>query len=692
MSQADFPENPFFAESPLPFHYPPFDAIQDHHFAIAFDAGMAEQLREVEAIVENPEPPTLENTLVPLERSGQVLSRARVAFGVLVSADTNDTRNALRREYAAKFAAHFDRISLNPRLFARIAALYEKRSTLGLDAESLRLVEHYYGDFVRAGAKLSDADKAKLKQLNVELAALASQFSQNVLEEVNAAALVINDVRELDGLTATQIAAAADEARARGLSNKYVLSLLNTTGQPFESQLRNRDVRRRLHEASVSRGSRGGKYDNREIISKTIKLRAERARLLGYPVFAAYALEDQTAHTPEAVNELLAALAPPAVLNAKREAEALQAMIDAEGGGFTLEPWDWSYYAERVRAAKYTFDASRLKPYLELTNVLEKGVFFAARQLYGLTFERRTDLPVYHPDVRVYEVFDANGEPLALFTVDVYARKSKQGGAWMSSYVRQSKLMGHRPAVSNTLNVPKPPEGEPTLLTWDEVITAFHEFGHALHGMFSNVTYPYFSGTAVPRDFVEFPSQNNEMWAVWPSVLANYARHYETSEPMPQELLDKVLSGQKFNQGFATTEYLAAAILDQRWHQLRVEDVPRAEEVLEFEQAALREGGIAFRPVPPRYHSTYFSHIMGGYAAGYYAYIWAEVLDANTVEWFKKNGGPTRENGEHFRKTVLSRGGSAEATELFRQFAGREPAIGPLLEKRGLTFEPSVTA
>ncbi len=682
--QADQPPNPFFSESPLPLHYPQFDRIQDSHFAPAFDSGMAEQLEEIDAIANNEQAPTFDDTLVALELSGQLLDRATTVFSALVGADTNDARNELRKSYSTRFAAHNDAIHLNPRLFARIDSLYQHRAELKLDAEAQRLIERYHSDFIRAGAKLSDGDKSKLKQMNAELAALGSQFSQNVLDEVNAAALVVDDVKELDGLTPAQIAAAADEAKSRGLAGKYVLTLLNTTGQPLESQLTNRAVRQRLHEASIARGSKGGKYDNREIVSRTMKLRAERARLLGYANHAAYALENQTARTPEAANRMLRELAPAAVANARREAADLQAVIDKEGGGFQLEPWDWAYYSEKVRVAKYAFDESQLKPYLELTNVLENGVFFAANQLYGLTFRRRGDLPVYHPDVKVYDVLDANGEPLAIFIADLYARKSKRGGAWMNSYVSQSTLTGHQPVVANTLNIPKPPAGEPTLLTWDEVITAFHEFGHALHGMFSSVNYPYFSGTRVPRDFVEFPSQVNEMWAEWPAVLKNYAKHHETGAPIPPDLLEKVLAASRFNQGFATTEYLGAALLDQRWHQLTADKVPPAADVMKFQAESLSAEGVAYRPVPPRYRTPYFSHIMGGYAAGYYAYIWSEVLDANSVEWFKKNGGLTRANGDHLRKTLLSRGGSEEATKLFRDFAGYEPRIEPLLEKRGL--------
>ena len=678
--------NPFFAPSPLPLHYPQFDRIRDSDFAPAFDAGMAAQLGEVRAIAENPQPPGFDNTIVALERSGQVLDRASTVFFNLVGTDTNDARNALRTEYAPRFAAHTDAIQLNGKLFARLQALYGKRGSLGLDAESQRLIERYYSDFVRAGARLSDTDKEKLKAINAELAALSSRFTQNVLDEVNAAAVVVDDAKELDGLSPAQVAAAASEAASRKLPGKYVLTLLNTTGQPPESQLTNRALRQRLHEASIARGSKGGPYDNREIISRTMRLRAERAAMLGYANHATYVLADETAGSPEAVNRMLRQLAPPAVANARREAALLQARIDHDNGGFQLAPWDWAYYSEKVRAEKYAFDETQLKPYLELDNVLEKGVFFAAGKLYGLRFKRRTDLPVYQADVRVYDVFDASGKQLAIFISDVYARASKRGGAWMNSYVSQSTLTGYQPVVANHLNIPKPPPGEPTLLTWDEVVTAFHEFGHALHGMFSRVKYPYFSGTNVPRDFVEYPSQVNEMWADSPAVLQNYAHHFKTGAPLPRELLDKVIAAAKFNQGFATTEYLAAALMDQRWHQLGAAQVPGADAVMQFEAEALAADGVDFAPVPPRYRTPYFSHIMGGYSAGYYSYIWAEVLDANSRAWFASHGGLTRANGDHFRRTLLSRGGSVEALRLFQDFAGHEPRIEPLLEKRGLSL------
>ena len=685
--------NPFFAESPLPLHYPQFDKIKDSDFAPAFDAGMAQQLKEVEAIANNKAAPTFDNTLIALENSGAILDRATTVFFALIGADTNDARKKLQADYSAKFAAHGDAINLNGKLFSRIETLYNDRAKLGLDAEGLRLVEKYYDNFVRAGAKLSDADKAKLKDMNAQLATLGTQFDQNVLNEVNASAVTFDSADALAGSSEAQIAAAAAEAKKRGQDGKYVVTLLNTTGQPPLTYLSNRDARQKIFEASIARGSRGNEYDNTGVVAQVIKLRADRAALLGYPNHAAYALEDATAKTPQAVNDMLGKLAPAAVANATREAAELQKMIDQEQAAkgeptFQLEPWDWAYYSEKVRQAKYDFDESQLKPYFEMKNVLENGVFFAATQLYGITFKERTDLPKYREDTWTYDVFDADGKQLAIFIFDPYARESKRGGAWMNSYVSQSKLRGTQPVVANHQNITKPADGQPTLLTWDEVTTMFHEFGHALHGMFSDVTYPYFSGTSVPRDFVEFPSQVNEMWADWPSILANYAKHYQTGEAMPQALLDKVLAASKFNQGFATTEYLGAAMLDQRWHQLSADKVPDAAGVMPFEAQALKDDGIYFRPVPPRYRTPYFSHIMGGYAAGYYAYIWSEVLDANTQAWIRANGGLKRENGDRFRATLLSRGGSKDAMQLFRDFAGHDPKIEPLLEKRGLDAAP----
>ncbi len=680
--------NPFFVESPLPLHYPQFDKIKDGDFAPAFDRGMADHLKEVTAIADNDAAPSFDNTILALEKSGKILHRTSTVFFNQVGVDTNDARKAIQAEYAPKLAAHRDAVMLNPQLFARIQTLYDTRNQLGLDAESVRLIERYHTDYVRAGARLSEADKAHLKEINGQLAQLGTRFSQNVLAEVNDSAVVVDTKEQLAGLTGEQIGAAAEAAKARGLDGKYVIALLNTTSQPPEAQLQDRAVRERLYRASVARGSRGNAYDNTAIVSQVLKLRAEKAKMLGYPTYAAYVLADETAKTPEAVNAMLTQLAPPAVANAKREGAVLQAMIDKEQAAkgqstFQLEAWDWAYYAEKVRAEKYDFDESQLKPYFEMKNVLENGVFYAADQLYGLSFKQRTDLPVYNPDVLVYDVYNADGSQLAIFIADMYARPSKRGGAWMNSYVEQSALTGNLPIVANHLNITKPASG-PTLLTWDEVTTAFHEFGHALHGMFSNVKYPYFSGTSVPRDFVEFPSQVNEMWADWPSVLAHYARHYQTGEAMPKALLDKVLASSKFNQGFATTEYLGSAMLDQSWHQVGADKIPEADGVMAFEAAALKANGTDYAAVPPRYRTPYFSHIMGGYAAGYYAYIWSEVLDANTVEWIKAHGGLTRANGDRFRQALLSQGGSKDAMQLFSDFAGHEPQIQPLLERRGL--------
>jgi len=677
-------DNPFFADSPHYFNFPPFDLIANEHYQPAFERGMAEQIAEVEAIAAQTAAPDFENTIVALELSGQLLNRVASVFFALSSAHTNDDIQALEQQLAPELAAHNDAILLNRDLFARISSLYESRDELSLDPESHRLLERSYIDFVRAGAALDEDQQERLRDINARVAVLETRFSQNVLSEVNELAVVVDSREELTGLDEALITAAENEAEARDMPGRFVIPLLNTSGQPPLASLQNRDLRQRILETSISRGSRGGEYDNRETLSEVLRLRAERARLLGYENHAAYVLEDETAGSVQAVNERLAELAPPTVANARREATDLQQMIDDSGENFTLAAWDWAYYTEILRAERFDFDESQLRPYFELDNVLLRGVFYAAERLYGITFEERLDLPVYQEDVRVFEVFDVTGETLALFIADFYARPNKRGGAWMNAYIAQSHLLGNRPVVGNHLNITRPPEGEPTLLTFDEVTTAFHEFGHALHGMFSDVRYPSFSGTSVPRDFVEYPSQVNEMWAVWPEVLENYAVHFETGEAMPQELLDKVLSTQQFNQGFATAEYLAASIVDQALHQLAPEDVPGAEEVMDFEAAALEQAGIAMDEIPPRYRVPYFSHIMGGYSAGYYSYIWSEVLDADSVEWFLENDGLLRENGIHFRRSLLSRGGAEDAMTLFRNFRGRDADINALLERRGL--------
>jgi peptidyl-dipeptidase Dcp len=676
--------NPFAKPSALPFNYPAFDKIKDEHFLPAYAAGMREQLREIAGIANNPKAPTFDNTIVAMERSGQMLSRVSAVFSNLQTANTNDRLDAVDREMSPKLAAHNDAIYLNPKLFKRVETLHAKRAKLGLDAESTFLLERYYKEFVRAGAKLSRADKEKLKAYNGQIASLQSEFSQRVLKEANASALVLTTREELAGLSDAEITAAAAEAKKRGLDGKYVIGIANTTIQAPLAHLTNRAVRERLQAASMARGARGGEFDTRDVVLKLVKLRAERASLLGYPNYAAYSQELETAKNPAAVNKLLGELAKPAINNAKKEAAAMQQIVDAQKGGFQIAAHDWAFYTDKVRAAQYNFDENQLRPYFELNNVLTNGVFFAANKEFGLSFKERKDLPTYDPDVRTFDVIDADGKPLAIFIFDPYARANKQGGAWMNEYVSQSQLLGRHPVVGNHLNIPKPPAGEPTLMTYDEVRTTFHEFGHALHGMFSNVKYPHFSGTNVPRDFVEYPSQVNEMWAIWPEVLANYAKHYKTGEAMPKALLDKVVASKKFNQGFITSEYLAASLLDQRWHQLTPAQIPT--DVLAFEAAALKDAGVDFAPVPPRYRTTYFSHSMnGGYSAGYYAYLWSEKLDADTVEWFKENGGLSRKNGDHFRKTLLSRGGTTEAMNLFRDFRGRDPIIEPLLERRGLT-------
>jgi peptidyl-dipeptidase Dcp len=677
--------NPLLVPSSLPYQLPPFDQIKDEHFAPAFDAAMAEELKEVDVIANNPAAPTFENTLVALERSGQTYARVNRAFGILNASLTNPTLQKLESDLAPKQAAHRDAIRLNSALFARLSAVHAQRAALHLDPESDRLLDRYYKDFVRGGAKLSDPDKTKLKAMNAELAKLSAQFSQNVLKEVNASAVIVDTRAELDGLADGPIKAAADLAVSMGQPGKFAIRLTNTTGQPPLESLKNRAVRERIMQASLARGSHGGPYDNRAVVSQIAKLRAERAQLLGYASHAALQLEEQTAGSVDTVNKLLAQLGPPAVANARREAADMQSMVDAEHGGFQIAACDWEFYAEKVRAARYAYDGAQLRPYYEMRRVLVDGVFYAATKLYGITFKERTDLKGYSPDMMVFEVFNEDGTPLALFLADYYARPNKRGGAWANAYVPQSGLFGTKPVIGNHLNIPKPPAGEPTLLTHDEVRTAFHEFGHALHGMFSRVKYPRFSGTSVPRDFVEYPSQVNEMWATWPEVFKHYAKHYKTGEPMPQALLDKVESAKKFNQGYETTELVAANVIDQAWHQLKPDAVPDADHVLEFEAATLKKHGVDFPPVPPRYRTTYYSHVFsGGYSAGYYSYFWSEVLDADSVEWFKQHGGLTRANGDHFRNTLLSRGGSVEAMDLFRAFSGGDPDIKPLLKRRGL--------
>ena len=679
------PANPLLAESTLPLHFPRFDQIRDDDFLPAFEQGIAEHRKEIEAIAANPDKPSFDNTIVAMERAGRTLGRVETIFGNLNGANTDPKLQEVQRVMAPRFAAHRDEVQLDPRLFARVDALYKQRDSLGLDTESARLLWRYHEDFVRAGAQLPEQSKARLRALNAELATLQTTFTQNTLKERGASAVTFDTREELAGLSDVEIKNAADAAAKAGKPGKFVIELVNTTGQPVLTNLTSHASRMKVMAASLARGSRGGEFDNRAVVAALARKRAERAALLGYPTHAAFQLAEQTVGSVDVMNKMLAQMATPAVVNAHKEATQLQAMIDAENGGFRLDAADWAYYSEKVRKAQYAFDESQLKPYYELDHVLFDGVFYAANRLYGITFKERHDLPVYEPSVRVFDVFDKDGTQLAIFIGDYYARSNKNGGAWMNAYVAQDGLTGDKPVIANHLNIPKPPAGEPTLLTQDEVTTAFHEFGHALHGMFSHVKYPRFAGTQVPRDFVEYPSQFNEMWATYPDVLRHYAKNYKTGEPIPQALLDKVQAAAKFDQGFATTEYLSATLLDQAWHQLGADQVPQAADVTTFEAAALHRVGLDFPPVPPRYRSTYFSHAFaGGYSAGYYSYIWSEVLAADSTDWVLTHGGLTRQNGDHIRDTMLSRGGSADALTLFRDLTGSAPDIGPLLKKRGL--------
>jgi peptidyl-dipeptidase Dcp len=685
-------ENPFTHPSTLPYQLPPFERIGNRDYRPAFEEAMREQRMEVGQIAHDPAAPDFQNTIVALERSGRMLGRVSGVFFNLNASNTDPEMQRIDSEIAPLLQAHEDAIFLDSALFGRVDAVYQRRSGLKLDSESLQLLERYYIEFVRAGARLSDTDKARLREINGQLSSLTTQFKQNLLKATRNGAVVVHSAAELDGLSAEQIGAAASAAQARGLAGKWLITLQNTTSQPPLAQLRNRALRERIYKASTARGlSSADEADNTVVISKVVRLRAERAALLGYPNHAAYQLEDESAANPAAVHQMLSELVPVALARARQDAADMQKLIDAEAAAngtapFALQPWDWACYAEKLRTARFDFDQAQVKPYFELEHVLRDGVFYAARELYGLEFRERRDLPVYHPEVRVFEVFDADGAPLALFLGDYFARDNKQGGAWMNSFVRQSRLFGLKPVVANNTNIPKPQPGQPTLLTFEEVITLFHEFGHAIHGMLSNVHYPMLSGTALPRDFVEYPSQYNEMWAREPVVLAHYARHYRSGDPMPQELLEKVLAAQKFDQGYATTEYLAAALLDQSWHRITASQAPGAADVPAFEAAALRDNKIAYTPIPPRYHSTYFAHIFaGGYSAGYYAYLWSEVLARDTGQWMRARGGLTRANGDRLRDKVLSRGRSEDPQTMFRNFYGGPPDIGPLLEYRGLT-------
>jgi peptidyl-dipeptidase Dcp len=678
-AQAFTEANPFARPSALPYQAPPFDKIGNLDYQPAIEEGMRRQREEWNTIARQSSPPSFDNTIVALDRSGALLSRVNHAFNAVVGANTNDTLQQVQTEEAPKLAAHYDALYLDPLMFRRVEAVYQNRASMGPDQR--RLVERYHRDFVRAGAQLSASDQDRLRKLNQEEATLSTDFQNKLLDATKNGALVVDSPTELQGLSKEEIAAAGQAAQERKLPGKYVIPLQNTTQQPAQVSLMNRSVRQRLFEASIHRADRGDSNDTRAIVRRLAQLRTERAQLLGFPTYAAYALDNQMAKTPDHAIALLSQVVPPATRKARSEAEKMQGLIDRQNGGFKLAAWDWQYYAERVRQAEYNLDETQIKPYLLLDRVLQDGVFFAANRLYGLTFKERKDIPVYHPDVRVFEVFDADGSSLALFYTDYFKRDNKGGGAWMDYLVDPSGLTGQKPVVYNVANFSKPAPGMPALLTFDDVTTMFHEFGHALHGMFAHVPYPTLLNTTT--DFVEFPSQFNEHWALEPSVFANYAKHYQTGQVMPQDLVDRIKRSRAFNQGFSTTEYVAAALLDLAWHTLPPGSPQQNVET--FEQQALERYQVNLPEIPPRYRTPYFAHIWGGgYSATYYAYMWSEVLDDDAYAWFTEHGGMTRANGQRYRDLILSRGSTQDEAVLFRNFRGRDPRIEPLLEQRGL--------
>ncbi|MBH0037548.1 MULTISPECIES: M3 family metallopeptidase [unclassified Pseudoalteromonas] len=668
--------NVLFKPSPLQYMAPEFDKFGTKDYEAAFDAGIAQHTAQVQAIANNPAPATFENTLVKMELSGELLNRVSAAFYNLSGLISDAEYQRIDEKMAPVLSAHSDDIYLNGALFKRVQTIYDNQDKL--NAEDKRLVDFYYKQFVKAGAKLNDAEKAKMREINSELAQLSTAFSQNILKSFKEDVIVVTDKSELAGLSEGEIAGLAASAKKAG-KDGYMITLVNTTQQPILSSLENRDLRERIFKASANRAAK----TNGPIIIKETNLRAQKAELLGYKDWASYVMTSRMAQTTENVYGILDDLAPKAVEKAKIEAAAIQKVINDSGESFELKPWDWTFYAEKVRAEKYNLDPALVKPYFEMQSVIHDGLFFAMNKLYGITFKERKDLPVYHEDVTAYEVFNADGSAIGLFYLDPYAREGKRGGAWMSAYVSQSGLKGTKPVIYNALNIPKPAAGEPTLLTFDEVSTMFHEFGHAAHGLFSDVKYPSLAGTATARDFVEFPSQANEDWMIEPTVLANYAKHYKTGEPIPQALLDKVLESQKFNQGYGTTEYLAAALLDMEWHSFGSDK--KITDVQKFEQDALEKHGIAYYPVPPRYKSNFFSHTFaGGYSAGYYAYLWTEVFAADAFAHMENNGGLTRKNGDKFRKEILSKGNSRDLMQSYIEFRGQKPTTDALLKRRGL--------
>ncbi|HDR2624080.1 peptidyl-dipeptidase Dcp [Enterobacter cancerogenus] len=672
--------NPFFDISLLPYQAPRFDLIEDSHYRPAFDEALRQKRADIDAIIAQTSPPDFDNTVLALEKSGAMLSRVSSVFFAMTSAHTNDDLQALDEQFSTELAELANDIWLNDTLFSRVERVWQDRAAL--DAESRRLVEETWLHFVLAGARLNAAEKAELKTLNTESASLTSRFNQRLLAADNAGGLVVDDVQQLDGLSADQIGTAAQAATEKGLRDRWLIPLLNTTQQPALAALRNRQTRERLFKAGWDRTQKGDENDTRELIRRLASLRARQAQLLGFEDYASWSTADQMAKTPAAALAFMRGIVPAARGRAAREQADIQKVIDDEQGGFTVEAWDWAYYAERVRSAKYALDESQIKPYFALNTVLHDGVFWAASELFGIRFVERFDIPVYHPDVRVWEIFDHTGEGMALFYGDFFARDSKSGGAWMGNFVEQSFESSARPVIYNVCNYQKPATGQTALLSWDDVITLFHEFGHTLHGLFASQRYATLSGTNTPRDFVEFPSQINEHWASHPRVFAHYARHYQTQEPVPDALRDKMLNATQFNKGYDMTELLSAALLDMNWHSIR----DTVDNVESFEAEALKKEGLDLPAIPPRYRSSYFAHIFGGgYAAGYYAYLWTQMLADDGYQWFVEQGGLTRENGQKFREAILSRGNSTDLAELYRQWRGHDPRIEPMLENRGLS-------
>ena len=674
---------PFDAPSPLPYHAPQFDKIKDSDYAPAFALGIKQQEAEIDAIAGNAAAPTFDNTIAAMEKSGRMLDRVSNTFFNIQQANTNPALDKVQNDVAPLLAAHQDAIYLNAKLFARVKAIYDARASLKLDGEAMQLLTIYYRQFQHAGANLSDADKSKLRDINKRDASLEATFQQKLVAATKAGALVLDSKAQLAGLSDDQIATAAREAQSRGLKGKFVIPLQNTTQQPLLLSLASRDVREKLYNARWTATEKGDKNDTRATIAEIAQLRAQKAKLLGYPDFASYTLYDQMADTPAKVNSFLTQLVAPAGAKAKEEARLIQAAIDKSGPHFDLKPWDWERYADKVQKERYDLDDSALRPYFELNNVLQNGVFYAANRLYGITFKERHDLPVYQPDVRVFEVFDKDGTTLGLMYFDYFKRDNKSGGAWMNNFVGQSKLLGTKPVIYNVANFTKPAPGQPALLSFDDVTTMFHEFGHALHGIFADQTYPTVSGTNVARDFVEFPSQFNEHWALYPDVLKHYALNIKTHQPIPQALVDKIKKSQDWGQGYALAELLAASQLDMQWHALKA-DAPR-QDVDKFESQALKATHTDYPDVPTRYRSSYFLHIWGnGYAAGYYAYQWTVMLDDDSYDWFTQHGGLTRANGQRFRDMILSKGHTMDYGPMFRAFYGKDPDIGPMLVNRGL--------